>query len=107
MTAEDYILLGRKLAKHSFFVGCYILLGYLISNWSGFIMIGFGYIALAAIVNLVILLPILIKACSEPSHRKELLLTGGLMLLNIPAAMICCFLGLIGRGIFRFLFSLL
>lgn len=106
MTAEDYFILGRKLTKHSFFVGIYILLGYLILNWVEFIFIGLGYIVLASVVNIVILIPILIKALSERVHRRKLLLTAGLILLNIPAAILCCYFGMIGRGIFRFFFSL-
>lgn len=105
MTEEDYIQLGRNTAKDSLFIGTGILFAFILFNWSLLIVVGLIYIFIAFVVNIVVLVSILIKAISTATHRRKLLQTAGLMLLNIPVAISFVPIAIFGRVTFRHLLN--
>lgn len=84
MTSKKHITLGKWIALISFIIGTLIFGLYFFTSNGELLFIGYGFVILAGIVNLIILLAILIKSTSDSANRKKLLKTGGLMLINIP-----------------------
>ncbi|MCH5596996.1 hypothetical protein [Niabella ginsengisoli] len=69
-------------------VGTLIFIFYYITSFSVLLFVGYGFIALAALVNIIVFFRILLKAYSDKINRNQLLRTCGLMLLNIPVVAI-------------------
>ena len=90
MTTEQLIKLGRQTALVSFLLGTGIFGGYFLTSSVALLFIGYGFIALAGLINIGILISILIKANKDKVHSNKLLKTCGLMLLNIPVMLFYC-----------------
>lgn len=105
MTSDRYIKLGRTTALISFLTGTAILLFYFISLSAGFAFLGLYFMMLAGAVNIVILLLLLFKAAKDTLFRKKLLVTIGIMLLNIPVVFLYFFLGGIIANALRITFN--
>ena len=105
MNSKRYILVGKVTALVSFLIGMLILGMFYFSSNGDYLFLGYGFIILAGIVNLIILIAVLIKAQSDKSNRKGLLRTSGFMLLNLPIMVGCVWFGLILIGNMRITFS--
>ena len=77
---------------------------FLTSN-SDLLFIGYGFIVLAGITNLIILIAILAKSKSDLTNRKRLLKTSGLMLINLPIMFLFILFSLILIGNMRITFT--
>jgi hypothetical protein len=71
-------------------IGSVIFGLYYITSASDLLFVGYGFIALAGLVNLGVLIAILLKASKKKENRKRLLRTFGLMLLNLSVLFIYC-----------------
>lgn len=88
MKAAQYISLGWQTALISFVLGTGIFGVYFQSPSFELLFFGYGFILLAGLVNLVILAAILTQASHDKDNARSLLLTCGLMLLNIPVMLL-------------------
>lgn len=105
MTSEQYIKSGKLIALISFFVGTIIFGLYYWTSAFKLLFIGYGFIALMGILNIVFLVAILIKSTRDQTNRKKLLHTSGFMLLNIPILIIYCWIAVILLGTMRITFT--
>ncbi len=76
--------LARFCALISFLLGTFLLGWYVFSLHSKVEEYGLNYIAVAAVLNTLILLMVIIVALKQPGERKKLLARAGFMLINIP-----------------------
>ena len=95
MTGEQYIKLGRKTATASFLIGSAIFGFYFLTSGFELLFVGYVYIALAGLINLVIFIAVLLKSTTDHVNKRTLLGTAGLMLLNIPVAIMYCWFAII------------
>lgn len=105
MTSEKYNTLGKGTAVISFIIGALIFGIYFLTSNSDLLFIGYGFIVLAGITNLIILIAILAKSKSDSTNRKRLLKTSGLMLINLPIMFLLIWLSLILIGNMRITFT--
>lgn len=105
MKSEKYINLGKGTAIISFLIGVLIFGIYFLTSNSDLLFIGYGFIILAGITNLIILIAILAKSKSDVTNRKRLLKTSGLMLINLPIMFLFIWLSLILIGNMRITFT--
>ncbi len=70
----------------SFCLGTLSFLSYLICKQSDLIEIGLGYIVIAVVCNIIVLVMIMIAALSQKTSFKETAYTIGVLLANIPIA---------------------
>lgn len=89
MTSKKYISIGKITALISLITGMLIFGTYFFTTNEELLFLGYGFVILAGIINLIILILIIAKSQSDKLHRKRLLKTGGLMLLNIPVVFAC------------------
>lgn len=80
------IKIARITAAGSFIIGTLLFITYILSNASILLLIGFYYVMIAFILNLIILLILLTTALSDRDNYIEYFKAIGLMLLNIPAS---------------------
>ena len=78
---------GKQCAKFSFIVGTVILLLYLITKSDELIMFGCFYLIVACCINALLLILILFLLVSNPKSYREILITIGIIMLNIPIAL--------------------
>ena len=105
MKSENYITLGKVTALISFIIGAIIFGGYFLTSNSDSLFIGYGFIVIAGITNLIILIAIIAKSNSDSKNRKRLLKTGGLMLINLPIMFVFIWISLIVIGNMRITFT--
>jgi hypothetical protein len=105
MNSEKYINLGKGTAIISFFIGTLIFGIYFLTSNSDLLFIGYGFIVLAGITNLIILIAILAKSKSDLTNRKRLLKKSGLMLINLPIMFLFIWFSLILIGNMRITFT--
>jgi len=105
MKSEKYINLGKGTALISFIIGTLIFGIYFLTSNSDLLFIGYGFIVLAGIVNLIILIAILAKLNSDLTNRKRLLKTSGLMLINLPIMFLFIWFSIILIGNMRITFT--
>jgi hypothetical protein len=105
MTTEKQIALGKKTALISFIIGTLIFGTYFFTSNSKLLFIGYGFIIVAGIFNIIILILTLTKANSDSENRKKLLKTSGLMLLNIPILLIYVWFAMLLIGNMRITFT--
>ncbi|MGV9012882.1 MAG: hypothetical protein ACOH13_09845 [Flavobacteriales bacterium] len=105
MKSEKYICLGRGTALISFLVGTLILDVYFFTSTSEVLFIGYRYIAIAGIANLIILLAILVKSNSDSANRTRLVKAGGLMLINVPIMLLFIWFAIVLNGNMRITFT--
>lgn len=105
MTAEKQIALGKKTALISFIIGTVIFgIYFLTSNWQ-LLFVGYGFIIIAGVFNIIILILTLAKASNDSENRKNSLKTSGLMLLNIPVLFIYVWFAMLLIGNMRITFT--
>ncbi len=105
MKSEKYITLGKGTALTSFLIGTLIFGIYFLTVNSYLLFIGYGFIVLAGLTNLVILIAILAKSNSDSTNRKRLIKTSGLMLINLPIMFLFIWFSLILIGNMRITFT--
>ncbi|MFS4469797.1 hypothetical protein [Maribacter sp. 2210JD10-5] len=105
MTSKKYNSVGKVTALISFIIRILIFGTYFFTSNADLLFLGYGFVVLAGIVNLIILIIILTKAQSDKANRKGLLKTGGLMLLNLPIMFACIWVAMIVLGNMRITFT--
>ena len=71
---------------------------------SKLLFVGYAFIILTGIINIVILITIFKKAVNNSDNRKRLLKTCGIMLLNIPIMILYCWVTMTLIGTMRITF---
>ena len=105
MASEKSVTIGKRSAIISFFIGTTIFVIYFISSEAAMLLIGYAFIAIAGLINLIILIDILIKSNKDKENRNKIYKTCGLMLLNIPIMLFYCRVTMILMGIMRITFT--
>lgn len=95
MTTQQHIKLGRQTALISFLLGTVIFGLYFQTSSFKLLFVGYGFIALTGLINIGILTSILLRAYKDKDNRKKLLITCGLMLLNIPVMFIYSWIAIV------------
>ncbi|WP_223552277.1 hypothetical protein [Aestuariivivens sp. NBU2969] len=105
MTTQKQILLAKKTALFSFVIGTLIFgIYFLTSKWQ-LLFVGYGFIILAGIFNIIVLITTLTKAKNDSENRNKLLKTSGLILLNIPVLFVYVWIAMILIGNMRITFK--
>jgi len=104
MNTDDYIKTGRLTAVISFALGTLLFISYYLTSAGSLLFMGYGYIAMAGVINLVLLLIILVRAITDKENRKKLLITSGLMLGNIPVMLVYCWFAIVLLNTMRITF---
>jgi len=105
MTSKKHIKLGKGTALISLIIGTLIFGFYFLTSNDELLFIGYGFIIIAGIFNLIVLIAILSKSKSDSENRKRLLKTGGLMLINLPIMFLFIWFSLILIGNMRVTFT--
>lgn len=105
MTTERHIKLGRLTALISFLLGTIIFGLYFLTSSFELLFVGYGFIALTGLINIVILILILTRAGKDKENRNRLLKTSRLMIINIPVLLIYCWVAIILIGTMRITFT--
>ncbi len=85
---------GKQLAKYSAIIGIGIFLLFWISRFEALMPIGLVYLVVATIVNGIALLLLFIELLTNAKDRKQVLISMGIMLLNIPLSLACATIAL-------------
>jgi len=104
MSTDNYIKAGRITALISFLLGTLIFGLYYLTSEGGVLFMGYGYILVAGIINLAALFVILAKAINDNENRKRLLMTSGLILVNIPVMVLYCWFAIVLLNTMRITF---
>ncbi|WP_224995134.1 hypothetical protein, partial [Cesiribacter sp. SM1] len=105
MRTERHIRLGRLTAIISFLLGTIIFGLYYLTSSSDLLFIGYGYILVAGLVNIVVIALLLNRVRKDQINRKGLLRTSGIMLLNIPVMLLYCWIAFILLNTMRITFT--
>ena len=105
MTTKRHIKFGRQTALISFLLGTGIFGLYFLTSSFELLFIGYGFIALTALINVGVLISILVKAKNDKDNRIKLFTTCGLMLLNIPVMLFYCWVVIILLNTMRITFT--
>ncbi|GAA4158206.1 hypothetical protein GCM10022217_19100 [Chryseobacterium ginsenosidimutans] len=79
---------GKITFYSSFIVGTLLLLGFVFSGNSGLMVIGFYYVLIAAVINLLVFFHELIVFLSNVSDNKAHGNSAILLLLNVPVVLL-------------------
>jgi hypothetical protein len=90
MTEYPSLKTAKLTALVSFVGGTCILLLYYFSGDSSLLFLGYAYAAIAGLINLGVFIALLISAYKGTRNRKRIVLTCGLMLLNVPVLLFYC-----------------
>jgi hypothetical protein len=105
MSADEHIKTGKVTTLVSFLIGTAIFGLYFLTSAFQLLAAGYVFIAIAAIINLIILTRILVTAFKDKINRKKLLLTSGLMIINIPVMLVYCSIGIVLLNTMRITFT--
>jgi hypothetical protein len=94
-TTQSLLTTGKRIAIISFLVGTFIFLLYFLTSSFGLLFVGYGFIAIVGLINIGVLVPLLLRAYKVKENRRKILLTCGLMLLNIPTMLIYCWFAIL------------
>jgi hypothetical protein len=87
MQTQKLIQTSRMTAVISFVLGTVILLIHqVLPNYVEVIMLGLIYIGIATFINLIFVIALFIEMILRPILAEELMISLGIMLLNIPIA---------------------
>ena len=92
MNAVTKIGIGNLTSVISFVLGTSIFLAYVITESDRLFLIGYYFIVIAGIVNLIVLLWLLLQTSSNKSIKRGLVRSRLLILANIPIATIYIFI---------------
>lgn len=86
---NNLLILGRVVFSLSFILGTSLFVLFLNNQeFDLMIQIGLLFVISALIINSVLILAILFFAIKNHGYRKELFITAGIMLINIPIVVI-------------------
>lgn len=105
MSPNGFIKLGKLTALFSFLIGTIIFGTFYYTSSSKYLFIGYGYILIALIVNLIVLPILLYKANRHKEYRKKLFIACKMMLANIPVAILYCWIAIILLNTLRITFT--
>ncbi len=94
MTNERHLQLGKYTAISSFCIGTGIFISYFFTSASNLLFAGYGFIVIAGLSNFAILLSLILSKKAW-NNKRSFWLTCGLIILNIPVAIIYCWIGII------------
>jgi len=81
--------IGIYTAITSFIIGTVMFLIFYFTNYGYLVMIpGIIFVIIAGIINTGIIIKIVVNLINEKENRKKYLITSGIMILNIPIALI-------------------
>lgn len=87
MQTQNLIQTSRWTALISFLIGTVILLIHkALPNYYETLMIGLIYIGIATFINLIFVIALFVEMILRPMLAEELMISLGMMLLNIPIA---------------------
>lgn len=105
MKTEQHLKLGRLTALISFLLGTAIFGTYFFTSSFELLSLGYGFIILAGLINIGILVAILVRANKDKGNITKLFRTCQLMLLNIPVLFFYCWAAIILLGTMRITFT--
>ncbi|ASO05397.1 hypothetical protein [Arenibacter algicola] len=105
MNSDKHVKLGNWTAFISFLMGTLIFGMYFLSSNSDLLFVGYVFITIAVIFNLIVLMILMLRSSSDPTNRKKLLKTVGMILCNIPIMLIFIWFALIVIGNMRITFT--
>jgi amino acid transporter len=105
MKTERHLKLARQTALLSFLLGTAIFGFYFFTSSFEVLSLVYGFITLAALINSVVLISILVKAKRDKDNREKLFGTCALMLLNIPVLFFYCWTAIILLDTMRITFT--
>ena len=105
MKPRKQIALAKNTALYSFIIGTAILGSYYLTSNGQLLFVGYGFVIIAGMVNIIILVSMLTKVNRDPENRNKLLKTSGLMLLNIPILFIYVWFAMMLTGNMRITFT--
>lgn len=94
MKDHEIINIGKYIFGLCFALGNICLFGYLITRNSDFAIAGYMLLIFGTIINLLILVGLLIYALVHPSKFKTCLTAIGILMINIPIAILYAVIGL-------------
>ena len=86
--------IGIWTACLSFGIGVFLLISYALTHYDAIPIVGLYYLIFATIFNLIIFFALIISALFVKENKIRYFKTAGLMLLNIPIATACFFIGI-------------
>ena len=98
MTSKTYISIAKITALTSFLIGMLISGAYYFTTNGALLFVGYAFVILAGIVNLIVLAGLWSKARTDTTNRGVLWKAARLMLLNIPVLFICIWIATIVLG---------
>ncbi|MBT9188341.1 hypothetical protein [Zobellia russellii] len=105
MTSNRYISIGKIIALITFLIGMLIFGTYYFTTNGELLFLGYGFVVLAGIINLITLIGILVRVQTDKTNRKELLKVSGMILLNIPIMFGCMLISMMVLGNMRITFT--
>lgn len=94
MKDQDIINIGKSVFGLCFLLGNMCLFGYLITKEEDFAIGGFLLLIVGSALNLLIILILLLSAVFIPSRSDACLKAIGILMINIPIAIIYALIGL-------------
>ncbi|MEE1943841.1 hypothetical protein VRU48_01900 [Pedobacter sp. KR3-3] len=85
---------GKQLARYSAIIGIGIFLLFCITRFEALMPMGLFYLVVATAANGIMLLLLFIELLIKAKDRKQVLISIGIMLLNIPLSLTCATLAL-------------
>ncbi len=104
MTTSNYRRLGRYTALFSFLFGIAIFFAFFLVGGINWILLGYGFIVLAGLFNIAVLLGLSMKARQDQPNKRRLYKTARLLLLNIPVSFCYVYFVLLLFGTMRITF---
>ena len=101
MTSLRLIKISKITALVSFLCGTLIFLLYYLTSDSEILFLGYGYILLIGLLNFGLLISLIIRLISEKENRRQVIITLGLLLSNIPIMIIYCWISFLLLGFIR------
>jgi LIVCS family branched-chain amino acid:cation transporter len=94
MKDSEILYLGKSLFALCLVLGSLCLIGYLTTRMEEFAIGGYMLLIFGALLNLLVILGLLIYGCVHRSRLNECLKAIGILLINIPIAILYTVIGL-------------
>ncbi|WP_431612545.1 hypothetical protein [Chryseobacterium sp. 'Rf worker isolate 10'] len=94
MKDSEILYFGKSLFALCLVLGSICLIGYLTTRMEEFAIGGYMLLIFGAFLNLLVILGLLIYGCVYRSRLNECLKAIGILLINIPIALLYTFIGL-------------
>lgn len=101
MTTQSLIKTSKITALLSFICGTIIFATYYLTSNSIFLFIGYGYILIVGIINLILLILLVSRSFSDPESKRKIFTTIGIQILNLPILFLYCWISIILLGTMR------